>query len=151
MKLHRSGNIRWYALVGGLVATLALLVVLQYRSVKAVGVTMREQMRMNLRGSLMDVRQAFEREFRPLCRELELGASPKGDLHEVAVRFNNWQAVAMHPSLVAAVYVWEPKRNSASEFVTSRVHKESRFEAVRQLLPVGCGSTQEVRGALARS
>ena len=117
MKLHRSENIRWYALVGGLVATLALLVVLQYRSVKAVGATMKEQMRMNLRGSLMDVRQAFEAEFRPLCRELELGALPKGDLREVAVHFNRWHAVAVHPSLVAAVYVWEPNRNSGSEFV----------------------------------
>jgi len=36
MKLPGSENVRWYSLVDALVATLVLLAVLQYRSVKAV-------------------------------------------------------------------------------------------------------------------
>jgi signal transduction histidine kinase len=114
MKLHRSENVRWYALVAGLVATLALLVVLQYRSVMAVSATMREQMRGSLRGSLVDVREAFDREVRPLCRELQMRSAShgQGTLHEVAVRFESWRSGATHPTLVKAVYVWKPSRTS---------------------------------------
>lgn len=119
MKLPWSEDVRWYALVGGLVATLTLLAVLQYRSVRAVSVTMREQMRANLRGLLMDVREAFEGELRPLCRELQRASVSQGKdgLHEVSLRFEGWRSVAAHPTLVKAVYVWEPSRNSDSNIV----------------------------------
>jgi signal transduction histidine kinase len=131
MKLTVSENVRWYALVGGLVATLVLLVVLQYRSVKAVSVTMREQMRANLGGSLMDVREAFDRELSPLCRELQQRAVPPGEdnLHELALGFDDWRSGAAHPSLVEAVYVWKSNRNSPSEMLKLDASGKA-FEAV---------------------
>jgi signal transduction histidine kinase len=119
MKLPGSENIRWFALVGGLVATMGLLVFLQYRSVTAVSTTMREQMRANLRGSLMDVRQAFERELRPLFRDLQVRPVSQGEdsLHDVVLRFENWRTGTAHPTLVAAMYVWEPNRKPDSDIV----------------------------------
>src|ERR1700741_3370243 len=109
MKLPWSENYRWYALVAGLVGVLALLAVLQYRSVEAVSVATAEQMHQNLRGSLMDVRQGLERELSPLCRELHRGPEPFGraDFHEYALRFERWRSAAAHPTLVDAAYVWQ--------------------------------------------
>jgi signal transduction histidine kinase len=120
MKQPGSENVRWYVLVGGLVALLALLAVLQYRSVKSVSLTMREQMRANLGGSLMDVREALDRELRPLCRELQRSSSAQGngDLQEVAVGLENWRSGAAHPALVKAVYVWQPSASSQAEVAT---------------------------------
>ena len=131
MKLPGSENVRWYALVGALVATLVLLAVLQYRSVKAVSLTMREQMRANLGGSLMDVREALDRELYPLCRELQPGPMSQGedDLHELALGFDKWRSGAVHTGLVAAVYVWQSNRNSPSEIVKLNANGKA-FEAV---------------------
>ena len=131
MKLPGSENLRWFALVGGLVITMGLLVFLQYRSVKAVSTTMREQMRANLRGSLMDVRGGFERELRPLFRDLQTGPVSQGEdsLHEVALRFENWRTGTAHPTLVAAVYVWEPSRKADSDIVKLDANGTA-FEAV---------------------
>ena len=71
LKLTSSENFRWYGMVLGLAAILALLAVLQYRSSKAVAEATTDQMRSSLQGSLMDVRQGLERELAPLCRELQ--------------------------------------------------------------------------------
>ena len=119
MKLPWSEDARWYGLVAGLVATLGLLVALQYRSVKAVSATMTEQMRANLRGSLMDVRQALERELRPLCQELLLrdGPSLQSDLRELAMHFESWRGAATHPNLVKDVYVWAPNRKGPTDLL----------------------------------
>jgi signal transduction histidine kinase len=107
MKLPWSENYRWYALVAGLVGVLALLAVLQYRSVKAVSVATAEQMHESLRGSLMDVRQGLEQELSPLCRELHRGPEPFGRtaVHEYALRFERWRSAAAHATLVDAVYI----------------------------------------------
>ena len=117
MRRPWSEDVRWYALVAGLVATLGLMVILQYRSVKAVSATMTEQMRTHLRGSLMDVRQALDRELMPLCRELLLrpGPSLDSDLRELAKRFESWRSAATHPNLVKDVYLWTPNRNRHSD------------------------------------
>jgi signal transduction histidine kinase len=117
MKLLWSDNVRWYALVAALVAALGLLAALQYRSVREVSITMTEQMRANLRGSLMDVRQGLERELRPLCRELLIrsGLSLENDLRQVSAHFENWRSTTTHPSLVKEVYVWEPSPNGHAD------------------------------------
>src|SRR5215469_9385125 len=117
MKFLWSENYRWYALVAGLVGVLALLAVLQYRSVKAVSVATAEQMHENLRGSLMDVRQGLERELSPLCRELHRGPEPFGrtDFREYALRFERWRSAAAHPTLVDAVYIWQQGRDGSMQ------------------------------------
>jgi len=119
MKYGWSDNIRWYALVGGLVATLGLLVVLQYRSVKTVSLTMREQMRANLRGSLMNVREGFDGELRPLCRELQRTTISEGkvDLRNLSLRLESWRSGTAHPTLVKAVYVSERTGRSDAAIV----------------------------------
>src|SRR5579871_1076632 len=101
MKLTSSESFRWYGMVLGLVAILALLAVLQYRSSKAVADATTDQMRSSLQGSLMDVRQGLERELAPLCRELMASSE---DLHQNAtqdylIRFERWRRAAAHPNL----------------------------------------------------
>lgn len=120
MKFPWSEDFRWYALVAGLAGMLAFLGILQYRSAKAVSAATREQMRANLRGSLMDVRQALERELRPLCRELDVPPAPsaQAELGRISTRFDNWRSAATHPTLVKAVYVWQPSHDEASRLLT---------------------------------
>jgi signal transduction histidine kinase len=120
MKLASSENFRWYALVAGLAAVLMLLAALQYSSVKAVSTATTEQMRASLRGSLMDVRLGLQVELRPLCRDLQSGRSNpsnlhEDNLHEYAVRFERWRSVAVHPTLVEAVYVWQQNNESSQQ------------------------------------
>lgn len=57
MKAHSSENLRWYGLVAGMAAVLAMLAALQYRSVEQVSKAKTEQMLSGLSGSLLDVRQ----------------------------------------------------------------------------------------------
>src|SRR5712692_5810287 len=108
MRLPSSENVRWYALVVGLAAVLALLAVLQYRASRQVSDATTEQMRASLQGSLMDLRQGLEGELAPLCRELEAesGVPAQNALSEYVDRFERWHRAAAHPRLVADVFVW---------------------------------------------
>lgn len=108
MTLAISENVRWYALVVGLTAVLAVLAALQYRSSKQVSDATTEQMRISLQGSLMDLRQGLERELRPLCRELQTqsGFPRQSSTQEYLSRFERWRRAAAHPSLVTDFFIW---------------------------------------------
>jgi signal transduction histidine kinase len=109
MRLLSFENVRWYSLVLGLAAVLAVLAVLQYRSGKQVSDATTEQMRASLQGSLMDVRQGLERELTPLCRALQSASDvprPRAP-QEYLVRFEDWRRAAAHPDLVADIFVWQ--------------------------------------------
>jgi signal transduction histidine kinase len=131
MRRPFSENIRWYGMVVGLGAVLVLLAVLQYRSVRAVSEATTAQMRVNLQGSLMDVRQGLERELTPLCRELQSGSEPTGqnDFQEYAVRFERWRRAAAHPTLVDAVFIWQ-QRDAAHFQLLKMNASRAAFEPV---------------------
>ncbi len=96
-----------------------LLAVLQYRSVEAVSTATAEQMHASLRGSLFDVRQSLDRELRLLCRELQLPreVSRQDDLGLYAAGFDRWRSVALHPTLVETVYVWQEDREGDGQML----------------------------------
>ncbi len=131
MRLPSSENVRWYALVVGLAAVLALLAVLQYRASRQVSDATTEQMRTSLQGSLMDLRQGLERELAPLCRELqaESGVPRQPALQEYVDRFERWHRAAAHPGLVADIFVWRTTGTGHVQFLRLNSNR-NEFEAV---------------------
>jgi two-component system, OmpR family, sensor histidine kinase SenX3 len=108
-------SFRWYAMLCGLAAVLGLLAILQYRSVQEVGLATTEQMHASLRGSLMDVRQALDRELGSLCNEFDFvpNSGNQNALHNAAAGFERWRSIASDPSLVQDVYVLQRDRGSS--------------------------------------
>ncbi len=144
MRLPSYENVRWYALVVGLAAVLALLALLQYRSSRQVSDATTEQMRASLQGSLMDLRQGLERELAPLCRELEAesGVPAQNALPEYVDRFERWHRAAAHPRLVTDVFVWRAADGAHPQFLRLNPNRNefegaewpSKFASLRQRL-----------------
>jgi hypothetical protein len=144
MRLPSYENVRWYALVFGLAAVLALLALLQYRSSRQVSDATTEQMRASLQGSLMDLRQGLERELAPLCRELqaESGVPAQNALPQYVDRFERWHRAAAHPRLVADILVWRAADTAHHKFLRLNLDRNefeatewpSKFQSLRQRL-----------------
>lgn len=107
---HPFKNIGWYGLVFGLVAALVILADLQYRSSQRLSDATSEQMRANLRASLMDMRRGVENELSPVCRDLQAEPwdSRQEELQQLAAGIAEWRRTAAHPNLVSRVLVWRP-------------------------------------------
>jgi signal transduction histidine kinase len=129
MKSSSLANLRWYALVGGLAAILGILAALQYRSSKRISDATTEQMKMSLNGSLADVRQGFERELTPLCRELQArsNSTHEGLSREYLARFDRWHSATAHPRLVADLYLWSNVGSTRPELLKLNANR-SGFE-----------------------
>jgi signal transduction histidine kinase len=130
MRLPSSENVRWYALLVGLAAVLALLAGLQYRASRQVSDATTEQMRASLQGSLLELRQGLERELAPLCRELqaESRVPRQKALPEYIKRFERWHRAAAHPGLVADVFVWHGVDTAHPQFLRLNSNR-NEFEA----------------------
>jgi signal transduction histidine kinase len=111
-------NAKWYALIGGLAAVLALLAALQYESSRQLSHATSEQMRANLEGALMNLRRALDSELTPLCRELQqTDTEPReSSVPDYARGFDRWRRAAAHPGLVSGVYIWRPTNAKFSGF-----------------------------------
>jgi signal transduction histidine kinase len=129
MKIPWFENAKWYALVGGLAAVLALLAGLQYESSKQLSHATTEQMLANLEGALMNLRGALEGELAPLCRELQQSETESRDssLPDYARGLERWRRAATHPGLVTGVYIWQP---TSSQSPFSRLNLQTNeFES----------------------
>jgi signal transduction histidine kinase len=119
MKVPWFENAKWYALVGGLAAVLALLAALQFESSRQLSHATTEQMLANLEGALMNLRGALESELTPLCRELQQSETESRDssLPDYARGLERWRRAATHPGLVAGVYIWQPTSSQSPGFL----------------------------------
>ncbi len=127
-RLRFSENARWYTLGVGLACALALLAILQYRSNRQLRDVLQKQMRSTLQGSLINVRYGLEQEFSPICNTLRSPAK-KNILQTYAQEFAQWRNTAVHPALVAALYV--TRRSHSSESGLFRLQPEGgKFEVV---------------------
>jgi signal transduction histidine kinase len=99
---------RWYALILGLVAALAILAFLQYRSGRQLSDATSEQMRTTLDGAIMDMRSEVESELEQICLNLQANPARRGlgDLQQYAMGFAQWRSTAEYPGLIANVFVW---------------------------------------------
>jgi signal transduction histidine kinase len=99
---------RWYALILGLVAALAILAFLQYRSGRQLSDATSEQMRTTLDGAIMDMRSEVESELEQICLNLQANPARRGlgDLQQYATGFAQWRSTAEYPGLIANVFVW---------------------------------------------
>jgi signal transduction histidine kinase len=115
----------------GLAAVLILLAMLQYRSVQAVRFVTTEQMNASLLGSLMDVRQGFDRELGSLCNELDFAGRPREQdtLRNLASGFDRWRNASAHPALVQAVYILEQNPHGPARLLKLKSNR-SDFEPV---------------------
>jgi signal transduction histidine kinase len=118
MKSSWFENAKWYALVSGLAAVLALLAALQYESSKQVSHATTEQMLANLEGTLMNLRRALESELTPLCRDLQQSEIEpwENSVSDYARGFERWQRAAAHPGLASEVYIWQPVSSHSPGF-----------------------------------
>ena len=105
-----SKHAGWYALIGGLVAALVLLGLLQYHSSRQLSEAASEQMRMNLQASLMNLRRGVEIELSAICRTLRPRIQNDGtdELAELGSQYREWHSSTSHPDLIADVLVWDP-------------------------------------------
>jgi signal transduction histidine kinase len=119
MRFPPSENVRWYTLVVGLAAVLALLAVLQYRSSRQVSDATTEQMLASLQGSLLDLRQGLERELAPVCRELqtESRVPTQSNSSDYVDRVERWHRAGAHPGLVADVFLWRAAETAHPVFL----------------------------------
>jgi signal transduction histidine kinase len=97
--------------MASLVAALAILAFLQYRSTQQLTSVLSEQMRATLNGVLFDMRGEVEDELTPLCRSLQasLGGPQQDEVSEYGSRFALWQRTSAKPQLAANFYLW-PRR-----------------------------------------
>ena len=124
-----SANFRWYALVLGLVVALVLLGFLQYHSSRQLSDATSDQMKMNLHGSLMNLRRGVENEFSPIFRALEPPPHSDGadEFAEYVAGYNQWRSGAAHPALVSDVMVWRSGDKGASSLMRLNAQK-SEFQ-----------------------
>src|SRR5258706_8523219 len=129
-RFRLTENARWYALGLGLAGALALLAVLQYRSNRQLRDGLQKQMRTTLQGSLMNVRFGLEQEFSPICYTLSTPPNPLEDDSESSAReFTQWRRTAVHPALVANVFVYQ--RAGQPHTGLSQLRQDgNKFEAV---------------------
>src|SRR5207247_1238891 len=99
-----SENVRWCALGLGLAGALLLLAMLQYRSNRQLRDFVQKQMHSTLQGSLMNVRFGMEQEFWPICNTFRT-PSPTDNFEMYARDFVRWRNTAVHPALVADLYI----------------------------------------------
>jgi signal transduction histidine kinase len=97
------------SLIVALIAMLAVLGFLQYRSTQKVSDATARDMGESLQSALFDFRHALERELARVCLELQpsRGASFTASVKEISRRLSLWQQVAHHPDLVTEVFLWE--------------------------------------------
>jgi len=123
-----SENARWYTLGLGLTGALVLLAILQFHSNRQLRDVLQKQMCSTLQGSLMNVRFGLEQEFSPICNTLRSPVQ-KDNLEAYPREFARWRNTAVHPALVADLYVTQHVRPSESGLF--RLQPDgSKFEAV---------------------
>jgi len=143
MMIRLSENAGMAVLVLGLAAVLLALGVLQYRSSLQVSEATSEQMQASLRGSLMDMRMALERELTLICRDLQVRDtdSDMEIMTQLGGRVEQWRRAASHPELVSSVFVWQADAGhhqglqldpASGDFEKSNL--PAQFEPLRQQL-----------------
>jgi two-component system sensor histidine kinase SenX3 len=124
-----SANSRWYALVLGLVVALILLGFLQYHSSRQLSNATSDQMKMNLHGSLMNLRRGVENELSPIFRALQPASRSEGgdELADYVAGYSQWRSGASHPALISDVMVWHADDRGASSLMRLDTQK-SEFQ-----------------------
>ncbi|MGI9100904.1 MAG: sensor histidine kinase [Terriglobales bacterium] len=128
MKLPQKERLVSSAVVFLLALVLIVLAALQYRWSREVSEAASVRMKANLQSSLMSWRQDFYRELAGVVDALQVRGRDSRDsrLQQSAERFAQWSRTAVHPRLVANLYVWQ---DSAGQARLLRLNRTTdRFE-----------------------